>query len=926
MSALERSKLRDGVRPASFPPLRGRDDALQCATGILESTERTGQAALIAIEGEPGIGKTALIASAVDKARALGFKAVSAKTEEAEIAPLAPIVQSLRAGANPLLGRAEFAELATLMQQPLFLIERLTEFVESRAVNCPVLIAIDDVQWLDDLSAYAMRAMPGRLAGFPIVWVVSSRVESGSRFDDIVVSAARELTTLRLKLEPLSPIAVEQIAADWLQRIPDARTKAMLEGANGNPFLIVELLTGLTSEPYALDELPRSLLHAVQRRLASLPLNALRLLEAGSVIGVPFTIEDAAALAHIAEDLALDAVDGAVRSGVLVDRGAMLSFKHDLLRAGVYHNLPATRRKAMHRSAAGRLLQSAGPVAAASHLVISAIPHDKAAVEILRAAAEQLATTAPTVSSEFILKAFELVDRTDALWLEIGEKALDILAAGNRSRATVSLAAELLSANPTNECAARIQLLVIGQLRSMGRYAEITARIDSIDFNYVTPGVRSLLIAYRAISLTRDPDPARAIAAGTYSLQESRRIEEREAEALSLFALLETARNQGRNAESLRYAEEIRRVTGRISVDEIIALQLVDRFDDSERLWSQALQEMEGDATHARAFELGFSEVTRKYFAGSLDEAQAAALAVLRLGDELQEQRMQYETHIFLSAIAMMRDDASGASFHVGAAAAGMTDDDLNREASVHLARAIIATHSEDFRSALAHFRNIYGEHEIVRHRWRWQPQFLLAAARAGYYGGDIQFARRIAEQAKTLASHNPDVPTITGVAAHIRGLVYDDDSSLEEAETILRSSPRDLNRGDIARERGRIFVARGRRTDGIACLQDARHRFARIGAFSLVRAVERDLQAAGVRRRDSVRNAKRPTEGWESLTKAEVRVAKLIADGRSNREAAAELVVTPNTLRTHMRSIFDKLRVASRVQLTRVVLDNEER
>jgi DNA-binding CsgD family transcriptional regulator/tetratricopeptide (TPR) repeat protein len=904
--------------------LRGREDVLRVLCDILERVSRTGQSSLITLQGEAGIGKSAILGALVAQARTLGFTTGQSKAEEADLAPMAPVMQALRSGRAPILSRNDFTELLPLLQQPLLLVERLTGFIEEQALNGPVLLAIDDAQWLDDLSTYALRAMPGRLAGSPVVWLVASRPVVGGRLNDISVSAGRDIPVEHVRLGPLNEKAIEELACDRLGASPDRRVRRLLEGANGNPFLAVELLNGLSSEDVAPNRLPSSLLNAVGNRLASLPAETLRLVQTGAIIGTPFSVADAAALMNVSSETALSSAATAVRNGVLLDDGDHLSFKHDLMRAAVYEDVPPSLRKAMHRAAAQRARETGNdPLAAARHVMLVALPGERDAAQTLCDAAEALVNTAPTLAAEFVGKALELLTPSDPLWLEVGEKAVAVLARGKRSRDAISIADELLAARPTNESAARIELLVAGQLRAMGRYAEMADRIDSLSFDYVSPALRARLLGYRAMSLARDIDAAAAIAAGQRALTESTRVEDREAEALSLQALAEAARNEGRNGAALEYAEALRKLTGVISVDEIIALQLVDRFEDSKRLWSAALEAVGDHAGNSRAFELAFSALTRHYLGGSLDEAQAAGLSVIRLGEELQEQTMQYETHVFLYAIAVFRDETELALSHDQAAAAGLSDSDANRATILHLSRGLMATFAGDFAGSLEHFRNVYGPRESVRHRWRWQPQFLIAAARAGLNCGDIAFARTVAVEAQRFAELNPNVPTIAGVATHIRAIVANDLAGLEEAAEIIRHSPRNFSRGDLAVERGRLYLAAGRRADGIAALDEAWDRFMSIGAFGLARGAQRTLQAAGVRRKGWSAAAKRATSGWESLTKTERRVAQLIAEGRTNREAAAELVISLNTIATHVRSIFGKLEVASRVQLTRTVIEN---
>ena len=164
------------VRQIVSHALRGRSDELDCAVGVLSRTQTSGQSSVILLSGEPGIGKSALLSAIADRGRQMGFSVGVSKAEEFDqIAPMAPLLLALRSSSTPLLSRDDFAELAPLYQQQLWLVERLTATLEQRAMKSPLLIAIDDLQWADRLTVFALRVMPAHLVGSPIIWLLASR-------------------------------------------------------------------------------------------------------------------------------------------------------------------------------------------------------------------------------------------------------------------------------------------------------------------------------------------------------------------------------------------------------------------------------------------------------------------------------------------------------------------------------------------------------------------------------------------------------------------------------------------------------------------------------------------------------------------------------------------------------------------------------
>jgi DNA-binding CsgD family transcriptional regulator len=184
--------------------------------------------------------------------------------------------------------------------------------------------------------------------------------------------------------------------------------------------------------------------------------------------------------------------------------------------------------------------------------------------------------------------------------------------------------------------------------------------------------------------------------------------------------------------------------------------------------------------------------------------------------------------------------------------------------------------------------------------------------------GGDAELAAEIESLAVGLAERNPDVATIAGSTEQIHGLVRGDVDALRRATELLEHSPRQFMFADSEADFGLALLASGRRDAGVAALDRAWNRFHALGATSYAERVQRALQGTGVRRM----RKSRPLTGWESLTVTEQRVARLIYQGHTNRSAANVLALSSNTVATHLRAIFGKLGVNSRVQLVRALTD----
>jgi DNA-binding CsgD family transcriptional regulator len=194
---------------------------------------------------------------------------------------------------------------------------------------------------------------------------------------------------------------------------------------------------------------------------------------------------------------------------------------------------------------------------------------------------------------------------------------------------------------------------------------------------------------------------------------------------------------------------------------------------------------------------------------------------------------------------------------------------------------------------------------------------------RIGRDAGDEALAHSAVAAAEELRRRNPSVRSIAGVAAHARGLVERDPLMLADAIELFAGGPRRLAHASALEDYGALVLREGNRAGAADALGRALLLYTNSGAAWDASRVRRRLRDLGIRRR--IVKAVRHDTGWAGLTDAEVAVVRLVAEGLTNREVAEQLFVSPHTVSMHLRHVFTKLEISSRVELTRLAYQREE-
>ena len=416
------------VTPAGA--LVGRDSEMALLAARIRELTR-GHGGPVLIEGEPGIGKSALVQAAVTKARQAGCQVFWGTGDElGQELPLLPLLEGLRVR-EPSANRRRNTIIRLLRGEattdrgtdvPTALAEQLLALVAEQCAVRPAVLVIDDLQWADPATV----ALCGQLAKLarqaPLLLIGMMRPVP--QRDDLLALRRVVGDDARLQLTALTEAAATDLVAALAGGKPDGNLLRLSDGAAGNPLYLTELVAALTrsssltiTEAGAAqltgDSAPGSLSAAIADRLGFVTRPVRQVLQAAALLGMDFAIPDLAIVLDRSVTDLIPAVNEACAVGVLAESGRGLGFRHPLIRAALYDEMSAPLRAAWHRDA-GRALAKAGTSAdRVARQLLRAVDGDDgttAAVDEwmldwLGDSADPLVAQAPGVAAELLTRA-----------------------------------------------------------------------------------------------------------------------------------------------------------------------------------------------------------------------------------------------------------------------------------------------------------------------------------------------------------------------------------------------------------------------------------------------------------------------------------------------------------------------------------------
>jgi DNA-binding CsgD family transcriptional regulator len=440
----------------------------------------------------------------------------------------------------------------------------------------------------------------------------------------------------------------------------------------------------------------------------------------------------------------------------------------------------------------------------------------------------------------------------------------------------------------------------------------------------VSPALRVRLAAARALALSRVEPAAAAAPVAEDALRGAEHQNDDGARVLAWHALAEVARNRADHEGSLRHYRALRAASGPAYIaQEIQGLQHLDRFHDAEVMLAKARRDMGADKS-MMFLSLIYSQIWWDYNLGRLDEAEAGAQTLLALALERGSYTCGIDAASLLSLVALQRGDVARArqSLTGGFGPAGAEDE--RRVPSLLLVRGWVTAAEGDLDEAVSLLSPLVMAGREERDPWPWKPGWLRMLAQLGMAAGPGGFTGEVVALAEIGAARNPGVPSLAGTALQLRGTTRRDLGLLRQAADVLARSPRPLLRAGGYEDLGFELVARDRRREAAALLDQSWDIYRAAGAAGPMMTLQDRMRKAGFRRAQWQSAGPRPESGWAALTQAEIRVARLIGSGYTNKGASEALGISVNTTGTHLRSVFTKLGVRSRVQLSNAMHEED--
>ena len=916
----------------SSAELLGRNDELAAVECLFLKAQKGPR--IVVLEGVAGIGKTTLWLKGLERAHKHGFRVLSCRPSPAET----PLAFSALGDLLGELGEEVLRQLPPPQQRALeiglLLREASGGVPDQRAVSLatltllraaakkkPLLIAIDDAQWLDASSARVLAFVFRRLELDRCRVLLARRIEQGSRPALPLDLELAPGTIERLTVGPLSLGALQNLIRTRLSaRLPRHVTVSICTASGGNPFYALELaraqLKRTVLEPGRPLRVPESLGGLIEERLEALKPATRKALLISATLSQP-------TIAVLGKDDG-ESLTEAVEAGIIEIAHGNIRFTHPLPASVVYAGASLEERRAAHTRAAAL---TKNPGERAHHLALaSAGPDEKVAQELEQAATAAAARAAPDSAAELSELAAKLTPpaNREALVRRRLATAEQLFATGEAERCRALLEALIADLGPCPERADALVLLseTVPDLDEAVRLCR-QALEEAADDNTRAANAAIVLGA----SLARENRNAEQLEAAQVALEHAELSGDKEIliEALQGVANARVHLGEPISEPLMQRAIELEReiggLPGRRSPRLWQGVQLfwLDEVDAARPILQEETERALAEGQLTEWLHLIPILINLEIRTGNWDLAERYCEQALPEARDVDISYLTQNLEAIHLGLRSMRGEEEARSGLIEAVERGLR--------SAHVQAAYMAI------NYLAFFELARGD---AGEAWRWissvielreknaissdghdldQPRSLFhraLAAEALLALGESKQAERYVEEL-TQISERTRQPLALALAARSRALLAalcgDLEAANEAFNQALEAHAASPNPFELARTElyyGTTLRRTKRRGEAQRVIARALERFEALGAAAWAKRARSELARTGTSQRT----------GGSELTPTERSVAELVAAGQSNKEVAAALFVSVRTVEAHLSKVFRKLAIESRSEL----------
>lgn len=927
-------------------PLVGRDSEVAQLSGLVKEM-RKGHGSCVLIEGEPGIGKSSLARAVTALATDNGCQMFwGAGDELGQALPLVPFLDALRmreSSSNPrrdTIVRLLRGEVTAYpgTDVPALVAEQLLALITEQCAVQPTVLVIDDLQWADPSSI----ALWGRLArsAEQMQLLLLGMMRPAPQRDDLL--ALRRLVSEpgRIALTGLPDTSVVDLVATLAGGAPDENLLELAAGASGNPLYVSELVAALTrSSSLTITEAgtaeltsrtaPRSLSAAIADRLGFVTAPVHEVLRAAALLGMEFAVDDlATVLGRSVLDL-VPAVAEARAVGVLAESNNGLGFRHPLIRAALYDEIPVPLRVAWHRDAGRALAEAGAPPERVARQMLrtadgsdeSAGPMDEWMLDWLTRSADNLVAQAPAVATELLTQATANSPAGSVRHTWLTSRLADALyRLGDRSQAEQVVDRALEHATEPDLIVDLHWTLAQCRIRT-GQYTESLATLDRA---LASPGLsarhraRLLVLAARTHTNLGELEKANDVAPA--ALTAASEANDSWAIGWALHVLTVVAVEQGRADDALPLFDRALAVTQTepalsdlqllLQINKALTLSNLDQYEPAFTVARQARHLADRGGTAIRLAQAHGALSQLLYETGRWDEA---LIEVQIVPDGLKEPAGACCELGIAAVISFHRGDLGTARRHLGAAVPHSGRIGHRTIGTLALAQSLDREHEGVVPEALATLTDVFASDVVDLEEI---DELFADAVRLAMVVGDLGTAQALTSHATELAADS-EIPHRLGNALYCRGMLDHDAALLLQAAERYAEATRPLLRAQALEAAAHELLRSDDRTKARTAFNEAVDMYASLGAAADIARLQAVFRQQGIRRGPHSKHRKAQS-GWDSLTPTEIKVAAFVEEGLSNPEIAAKLLLSRRTVGTHVSHILKKLNVATRTDIAR--------